>query len=614
MKKRSVVHIATLVTALGLLVFGAVVVARPEAVKNSSTDDLISTRPAVTGVHGVVATGHPIVSSVGLQVLVDGGNAFDAAVAVGAVGGLAVPELDGIGGNGFMTVFDATSGEVRSLSMTGAAPGAIRPLEMTPETLFAGMQAGIVPGNLGGYLSLLDRFGTMSLAEVLAPGIEIAEHGYPIDPVLAHSIDLVRDRLARYPTTARIYLPGGKPLGAGDLLKNPDYARTLRKLVAAERRAKSKGASRSAAIQAAFTRFYAGDIAREIDRFFRAQGGVLTAADLAAYEPRWTEPIHTTYRGFDVYTSPSTSRGGFELLMQANLAEELDIGSLGSGSTRLLHAEIEAVKLVKADTYRYVVDPAFADVPTSGLLSRSYAASRRGLIDGEKPADYGAAGKPVGAATETAAPSARPAGSLKDDYAPSSNTTSFSIVDRFGNAVAATTSLGDLFGSNVVVGTTGLLLNNGMHLGATSPYQQDPNHVRPGQIPILNNAPVVVLKNGRPAFVFGSAGGEGIGPIEFQMLTNLIDFGMPIQEAIEAPRFALGAEPNFSKPGADIVVYVESRFPPDTIAALRRLGHTVEVLEGWGSLGHLQAIKIDVETGVMTAGGDPRRTGTAAGY
>ena len=613
MKKRPVVPIATLVTALGLLVLGAVVVSRPEAVTNSSTDDLIPTRQAVTGVHGVVATGHPIASSVGLQVLVDGGNAFDAAVAVGVVGGLAEPEMDGIGGNGFMTVFDATSGEVRSLSMTGAAPGAIRPLEMTPETLFAGMQAGIVPGNLGGYLSALDRFGTMSLAEVLAPAIEIAEHGYPIDPMLAHSIDLVRDRLARYPTTARIYLPGGKPLRAGDLLKNPNYARTLRKLVATEQRAKSKGASRSAAIQAAFNRFYRGDIAREIDRFFRAQGGVLTAADLAAYEPRWTEPIHTTYRGFDVYTSPSTSRGGFELLMQANLAEELDIGSLGSGSTRLLHAEIEAVKLVKADTYRYVVDPAFADVPTTGLLSRPYAASRRGLIDGEKPADYGAAGKPVGA-TETTAPAACRVGSLKDDYTPSSNTTSFSIVDRFGNAVAATTSLGDLFGSNVVVGSTGLLLNNGMHLGATSPYPQDANHVRPGQIPILNNAPVVVLKNGRPAFVFGSAGGEGIGPIEFQMLTNFIDFEMPIQEAIEAPRFALGAEPNFFKPGADIVVYVESRFPPDTIAALRRMGHSVEVLEGWGSLGHLQAIKIDVETGVMTAGADPRGAGTAVGY
>jgi len=613
MKKRPVVRITALVSAVGLLVLGAVVVTRPEAVKSRSTVDLIRTRPAVTGVHGVVATGHPIASSVGLQVLVDGGNAFDAAVAVGAVGGLAEPEMDGIGGNGFMTVFDATSGEVRSLSMTGASPGAIRPSEMTPETLFAGMQAGIVPGNLGGYLSALDRFGTLSLAEVLAPAIEIAEQGYPIDTVLAQSIERVRERLARYPTTARIYLPGGKPLGAGDLLKNSDYARTLRKLVVAEQRAKAKGASRSAAIQAAFDRFYRGDIAREIDRFFRAQGGVLNAADLAAYEPRWTEPIHTTYRGFDVYTSPSTSRGGFEVLMLANLAGGLDVRSFGAGSPRLLHAGIEAVKLVKADTYRYVVDPAVAAVPTSGLLSRSYAASRRALIDGEKPADYGEAGTPAGA-TETVVPAARQVGSLKDDYTPSSNTTSFSIVDRFGNAVAATTSLGDLFGSNVVVGSTGLLLNNGMHLGATSPYPQDANHVRPGQIPILNNAPVVVLKNGRPAFVFGSAGGEGIGPIEFQMLTNLIDFGMPIQEAIEAPRFALGAEPNFFKPGADIIVYVESRFPPETIAALRRMGHSVEVLEGWGSLGHLQAIKIDEETGVMTAGGDPRRTGYAVGY
>ena len=191
---------------------------------------------------------------------------------------------------------------------------------------------GIVPGNLGGYLSLLDRFGTMTLGEVFAPAIEYAEKGYPIDPMLAADINRGRNNLSKYPTTAKIYLPGGQPPAAGDLLKNPDYAGTLRKLVEAEQQAKAKGASRSAAIKAAFDRFYKGDIAEEFDRFFRENGGVMRASDLAAYEPRWSEPLHTTYRGYDVFSNPSTSRGGFEVLMQASLVEGFDLRSFGPQS------------------------------------------------------------------------------------------------------------------------------------------------------------------------------------------------------------------------------------------------------------------------------------------
>ena len=206
--------------------------------------------------------------------------------AVGAMAALGEPEMNGIGGNGFMTVYHKATNTVWSVSMAGAAPKAIVPSEMTPETLNAGMKAGIVPGNLGGYLSVLERYGTMSLAEVFAPAIETAEQGYPIDPMLAASIARGEKNLARYPTSAKIFLPGGTPLKAGDLLKNPDYAATLRKLVEAEQQALKKGASRAAAIRAAADRFYKGDIAQEFDRFFRENGGVLRAADLAAYAPR----------------------------------------------------------------------------------------------------------------------------------------------------------------------------------------------------------------------------------------------------------------------------------------------------------------------------------------
>jgi gamma-glutamyltranspeptidase/glutathione hydrolase len=598
--------------ALLLLCGAAALVAQQQAAEAPATDRRMSTRPAVAGLHGLVTTGHPIASSAGLQMLLRGGNAFDAAVAVGAMAPLGEPEMNGIGGNGFVTLFDKKSGKVLSLSMAGAAPKGLKPAEMTPETLNAGINAGIVPGNIGGYLYLLDRFGTMSIADVFAPAIEYAEKGYPIDPMLAESISRGKTNLAKYPTTAKICLPGGQPLKAGELLKNPDYAATLRKLVDAERQAKAKGAARSAAIKAAFDRFYKGDIAQEFDRFFRENGGVMRASDLAEYQPQWTEPLRTSYRGFDVYSNPSTSRGGFEVLMQANLVEGFDLKSFGPQSPKTLHAEIEAIKIAKADIYRYVADPKFVTVPALGMLSKDYAASRRRLIDFARPGAYPSAGTPAGT-TSTSQPQAG-ARAFPDDYDAEQHTTSYSIADAFGNAIAVTPTLGGLFGNNVVVGSTGLLLNNGIRLGSTSPYPTDVNYVAPRKVPILNNSPVVVLKDGKLAFVFGTPGGETIGQTEFQVLVNLVDFEMPVQQAIESPRFVLNAKPNFYKPGAEIEVEIENRVPAETIAALKAMGHNVRVLAGWGSLGHMQAIRVDPRTGTMMAGGDPRRTAYAMGY
>jgi gamma-glutamyltranspeptidase/glutathione hydrolase len=600
-----------LASAIALAIGGTYLTGQQQAAEAPASARPGLTRPAVAGRNGVVATGHPIASSAGLQMLVKGGNAFDAAAAVGAMAGLGEPEMNGIGGNGFMTVYHKATNKVWSLSMAGAAPKALVPAEMTPETLNAGMKAGITPGNLGGYLSALERFGTLSVAEVFAPAIQYAEEGYPIDPMLAASIARGQKNLARYPTTAAVFLPGGTPLKAGDLLKNPDYAATLRKMVEAEQQALKKGASRAQAIRAAADRFYKGDIAQEIDRFFKANGGVLTAADLAAYQPQWTEPLHTTYRGYDVYSNPSTSRGGFEVLMGANLIEAVDMKAAGPNSPAALHAVIEAIKISKADIYRYVADPAFVKVPTAGLLSKEFATTRRALFDPTRAIAYPPAGTPEG--SPSTSPRAQgPA--FEDRYDGELHTTSFSIVDRFGNAVGCTPTLGGLFGNNVVAGATGLLLNNGMRLGSTSPYPTDVNYVGAGKIPILNNSPIVVMRDGRLAYVFGTPGGETIGQTEFQVLVNLLDFGLPVQQAIEAPRLALDAEPNFYKPGAAITVQVEGRVPAATIDALKAMGHTVRVLPGWGSLGHMQVIGVDPRTGAMTAGADPRRTGYAMGY
>lgn len=615
--------IAAVVSLIGS-VAGIAVLAQQQAAEAPASARPFYSRPAVAAINGVVTTGHPIASSAGLQMLLKGGNAFDAAVAVGAMAALGEPEMNGIGGNGFVTIFEKKTGKVHSVSMTGAAPKALKPSEMTPETLNAGMKAGIVPGNLGGYLMILDKLGTMSLAEVFAPAIEYAEKGYPIDQMLAASIDRGKNNLGKYPTTAKIFLPNGQPLKAGELLKNPDYAATLRKLVEAERQALAKKATRSQAIRAAFDRFYKGDVAQEFERFFKANGGVLTAADLAAYEPQWTEPLRTTYRGYDVFSNPSTSRGGFEVLMGANLVERFNLASYGAGSPQATHALIEAIKVSKADIYRYVADPKFVTVPTAGLLAKPYAASRSVLIDMTKASAYPQPGTPEGR-TNTSARSAfaptpprlRRASAdqaFPERYDGEQHTTSFSIVDKFGNAIGVTPTLGGLFGNNVVVGNTGLLLNNGIRLGSTSPYPDNVNYVGAGKVPLLNNSPVVVLKDGKLAFVFGTPGGETIGQTQFQMLVNLIDFQLPVQQAIEAPRFSLDAQPNFYRPGAEITVAIESRMPAATIEALKAMGHKVRVNPGWGSIGHMQTIKIDLVTGAITAGGDPRRTGYAMGY
>jgi gamma-glutamyltranspeptidase/glutathione hydrolase len=230
---------------------------------------LAAYRPSVPGVHGLVSAGHPLAAIAGLQVLMKGGNAVDAAVAVGAVLTMMEPQMNGIGGNGFMTIFDKKSGKVHSLAMAGATPKALKAEAMTPQRLSQGIDAGIVPGNFGGYLVALERFGTMKLADVLASGIDYAQNGYPIDASLATAISRSKANLAKYPTTAKVFLPDGRAPEAGELWKNPDLAATLKKAVEAEAQALKQGKSRVDAIEAAFDRFYKGDIAQEFDRFFK---------------------------------------------------------------------------------------------------------------------------------------------------------------------------------------------------------------------------------------------------------------------------------------------------------------------------------------------------------
>jgi gamma-glutamyltranspeptidase / glutathione hydrolase len=568
-------------------------------------------RPAVPGTRALVTSAHPLASMAGMDILMRGGNAFDAAVAVAATLNLVEPQSSGFGGNGFMTVFDKKTGTVLSLSMAGPAPMAIKPAEMTPELLNRGIKAGIVPGNVGGLLTALERFGTKSVAEVLASAIDYAERGVPINENLVASIRSTRDYFRTQPTSAAVFLPGGEVPKAGDLFRMPDLARTFRKLADAEAQALKAGQPRAAAIRAAYDRFYTGDIAKEIAAFARANGGVITEADIASFRAEWQEPLHTTYRGYDVYSNPSTSRGGFEVAMQLNLVEPFDLKGMGAGSAAATHVQAEAIKVGKADIYRWVADPKSFAVPQAGLLSKEYAASRRALIDPSKAGGYPAHGQPAGAPSTSQVADGKV---LDERYERSYDTTSFSIVDPAGNAVAVTPTLGGNFGNMVVMGGTGLLLNNGMRLGSTSPYPDNPNYVAPGRIPILNNAPVIVLKDGRLKMIYGTPGGETIGQTQFQVLVNVIDFGMGIQEAIEAPRFRVDAEPSFYKPGSQLTLAMEGRIAPAVRDQLKGMGHAIEVLPAFtAGVGGAQGI-LFAEVGTMTAGADPRRAGYAIGW
>ena len=570
-------------------------------------------RPAVPGVRGLVTAGHPLASMAGMQILMRGGTAADAAVAVMATLNQVEPMMSGAGGNGFMTIYDAETQRVYSLNATGAAPAALDASRLSPDELHRGMQAGVVPGMLGGWIALLERFGTMTLAQVLEPAIDYAEQGHPVDPFVVSSIAGSRELLERYPSTASVFLAEGQPPRDGQLVTFPGLAGTFRKLIEAEDTARLDRRDRVAGLRAAFTRFYRGDIARDMARFYERNDGLFTRADFAAYEPRWTEPVHTTYRGYDVYSSPVTSRGGLELAMQLNLVEGFDIGAMGHNSAEALHLIAESIKLAKSDVYHFAADPGYAQVPVEGLTSKAFADTRRALLSPASVIAYPDHGSPPGAsAADMRRSSTRVAWAAAEQTYPGS-TASFSVADRHGNVVVVTSTLGSAWGTGVVVGDTGLLFNNGTRVGSTSPYPDDVNYARGGQIPILNNAPTVILRDGVFFLSVGTPGGETIGQTQFQVVLNVIDFGMGIQEAVEAPRLALEADPNFYKAGADITVHVEGRMSPEAQRRLQELGHTVEPV-GEYAIGSMQGIVRDQDVGTMAAGADPRRMMYAVGW
>ncbi len=566
-------------------------------------------RPAVVGVEGLVTSANSLASQAGLDILKKGGNAIDAAVAVAATLHVVEFHASGLDGNGFATIYWAPENKVYSVGMTGAVPYAADLKNLTKEEVDIGYKAGCVPGVFGGWIETMQKFGTMSLAEVMESAINYAENGFPVTPVFQSNIESNKINFELYPTSARVFLPGGKVPAVGEMFYMKDLANTYRKLVAAEQMALAQGKSRNEALQAAYDRFYTGDIAQEIVRFYQENGGFFTAEDLADYKPVWKEPLHTNYRGYDVFISPSTSRTGYEVCMQLNLIEGFDLQALGHNSADYLHLVFESIKLAKSDIYQYVADEAFVDIPTEAMLSKEYADVRRELIDMDKAMEFPEAGVPE---ELKAVAQLSNAIAYREQIIDDGETTNFEVIDSFGNAVGVTPTHGSFFGTRVVVGNTGLLFNNGTRYGSIAPYEDNVNYLEGGKISLLGNGPAVVMKDGKPFMIYGTPGGEGIGQTTFQVLLNVVDFGMGIQDAIEAPRGTLSANPDFYTPGAAITVGLESRIPEEVIKEFEAKGHTIRLYpEFTSSVGGMQGIIIHPEFGTWTAGADPRREGYA---
>ena len=484
-----------------------------------------TTRVETPGPNGVITAGHPLAASAGLRMLLAGGCAGDAAVAAMAVLNVVEPWASSAAGNGFATVYTPGDGAVKSLNFAGAAPKLMDGATINPRDLDWGPKAAAVPGAFGGWIELLKRVGKLSLAEVLAPAIGYARDGHAVDPSIAATIGRMAGRLAEFATTRDIFLPGGAAPAPRARFRNVPLSQTFETLVAAEQAVLKAGGSRESALQAAYDVFYTGSIAREIDRFNRKAGGYLRLADLAAYRPTWTDTVSTTYRGATVHSSPLTSRGGLEVCLQLNLVERFAISELKQGSAPHVHLMAEAIKTAKAAIYPYVADPAFARTPVTGLLSKEFARSYGRRIDMKTVSAFGPA--PDLRPYQDDAPPPPPAPSkANDEGSRFSDTTSLSVADADGNVVAVTPTLGGGFGTGAVAGSTGLLFNNGMRLGSTSPYRDTANFVAGGKIPILNNAPTIVLRDGRFDLALGSPGGETIGQSQFQVLVNILDFGM----------------------------------------------------------------------------------------
>jgi gamma-glutamyltranspeptidase/glutathione hydrolase len=534
-------------------------------------------RPVVMGTRGMVASAHFLASVAGLRILQQGGNAIDAAVATAAALNVAEPYMSGIAGVGYMLVYSATERRLRVLDYVGPSAAAATPDAFaSPDEKDHGPKSPLVPGSCAGWLTALETYGNLDRAAVFAPAIEYAEAGVPITLKNEYFYRNAFNAGHLTAETKAVFMPSGAPPVPGSIIRQPLLARTFREV-----------------IEGGQELFYRGPLASRIVQSVRSQGGHLTEDDLADYHPAWKDPIRTAYRGYDVCCPPPPC-AGIQYLETFNIVAGDDLATAGQNTAQTIHLMAEAMKLAVADRIAYAARP---DVPTAGLLSADYAATRRAQIDPNraKPSQGERYTGPVPAG---AILPGEPARALKEC------TTHFDVVDAEGNAVSVTQSLGDGFGSGVMAGDTGLMLNNFAYWFDLHP--DSPNLIGPRKQIEMCMAPAAIFRGNDLFAVIGTPGSFGILETTPQMISNLLDHGFSIQAAIEAPRF---------RTYEGTTIEVEARIPIPVRDDLLARGHTIRLIDDWSFLvGGGQGIMVDPDTRVLMGGADPRRDGYALGW
>ena len=537
-------------------------------------------RPVVMGMQGMVAANNPLAAEAGLAVLRRGGNAVDAAIATAAVLNVVEPMMSGMAGSAFMLVYDADSGTLAALNASDVAPAAATPDLFEDADMTSGLHLGTVPGSFDAWAEALARYGTMGWDEVLQPAISYAEQGVPYTNFFVEQIGYAVEYFRKYPESDRLFLSNGEVPRPGDIHRNPDLARTMRTVV--EKSKSSNPDGREAAIRAGRDEFYEGSIANAIAAFHARHGGLITREDLAIYHAAWADPVCSDYRGLNVCSVPPNT-SGVVMLEALEILEGYDLSELGYGSADYFHVMAETFGLVRADRAAWVGDPALYEDPRARMLNEEHVAVQRARI-----------------VMDTA-------GNVPGTQVEQSNTTHISVVDRHGNVVSFTTTMGGataLFGTLVVLGDTGLVSVDGINW-----MDRDPdsiNRVRGGVRPRWSMSPTIVFRGEKPWLAIGTPGGEGIWQTLPQAIVNIVDFGMNVQQAIEAPRIRTYS-------GLDL--RAESRISVSVRDALAVRGHKVTALPDWTQeVGGMNAIMIDPNSGVLMGGADPRREGYVSAW
>jgi len=539
------------------------------------TGHTFATRSEIIAVHGMAATSQPLATQVCLDILKAGGNAIDAAIAGNAVLGLVEPTGNGIGGDLFAIFWHAESGRLYGLNASGRSPGSLK-LEYFKENGYSSIPAYgplpvSVPGCVDGWFELHQKFGSKDMEEILAPAIRYAREGFPVTELIAYYMESVSNRLQKYPGFKETYMPGGKTPSKGEIFKNPYLAATLENIARGGRDV-----------------FYKGDIARTIERYMKDQGGFLSYEDLSNHKSEWVEPLSVNYRGYDLWELPPNGQGTAALQI-LNILEGYDIASMGFGSQEYIHVFVEAKKLAYEDRAKYYSDPDFNALPIEELISKEYAAERRQLIDPNRAART------------------YPAGELEQG-----NTIYMTVADAKGNMVSLIQSNYHGMGSGMTPYGLGFILQDRGELFSLS--EEHFNCYAPGKRPFHTIIPAFVTKQGKPWISFGVMGGGMQPQGHAQIMVNIIDFGMNLQEAGDAPRIQhIGSsQPTGTQMLDGGIVLLETGIAYEVIRGLVQKGHTVQF--DVGGYGGYQAILFEEKNGVYYGASESRKDGQAAGF